>query len=299
MKHLFILNPMALKKENKNFTERLYRECDGLDFEIYLTKSAEDGPRKAKEAAETGEELCIYAGGGDGVIQQIAEAIYPYKNVILSVIPLGTGNDFIRNFGSKKDFLTLRHIRNGQTKTIDLIRINDRICANMINIGFDESVVERVDRLRKFPLMNKSIAYTVGVLIQLVQYPKENLHITADNGAEYNGECLLTFIANGQYCGGGYRAASLASIDDGIMDMLIVHPLPRRKFIAMVGDYKKGTLLGTKKAEKVAEFHKVKKVTIEKNAPFHVCLDGEIVTFQKLEIEILPKAIRFKYPKEN
>lgn len=301
MKHLFVFNPRSLPKGKVRDTllQRIEKKCMGLDYEIYFPHSAEDAHAKASAACAGGEEICVYAGGGDGTIRQIAQAIYTYPNAVLSAIPLGTGNDFVREFGGQKAFAELDHITNGEEHTIDLIRANDHICANMINIGFDESVVSRVNKLSSKFLVGKSIAYTIGLIIQLIKYPKEHLHITYENGEEYNAPFLLTYIANGKYCGGGYCSASEASMHDGMMDTMSVFPLSRLKFLQLVGDYKKGTLLSKEKFRPLYRFTKTTKMNLRKDTPFNVCIDGEVFSFTELNVEIIKNAIRFKAPKKE
>lgn len=298
MKHLFILNPRALPKGKKreSLLSRIREKCNGLDYEIYFSSSGKDAENKARQACAAGEEICVYAGGGDGSIRQMAQALYGFKNAVLSVIPLGTGNDFVRNFGGKKDFLELRHITDGEEKTIDLIQAGDYICANMLNIGFDASVVSRVEQLRTLPFMGHSIAYTIGLLIQLLRFPREQLHMSID-GKEYDGRFLLTFIANGQYCGGGYRSASKAKLDDGLLDVMSVKPLSRLHFFRLVSSYKNGTLLDKEKFRHLYRFFKTESLSLRKDQPFNVCLDGEIIPFTELNIRVLKNAIRFRYPK--
>ncbi len=297
MKHLFIFNPHSLKRrKQEKLIDRIRQKCSDVAHEIYFSTSGEDAAAKAKAACATGEEICIYAGGGDGMIHQMAQAIYGFKNAVLSVIPVGTGNDFIRNFGGKKKFMELEHITDGEEKVIDLIRVNDYISANMLNIGFDASVVTRVDKLRRLPFMGHSIAYTVGLVIQLLQFPKEDLTITV-NGEQVDGRFLLTYVANGQYCGGGYRSASKAELDDGLLDVFRVKPLSRWKFLTLVGSYKDGTLLDKPQYRHYYSFWKTEKLVMEKESPFHICLDGEIIQTQKAEISVLPLAMRIRVPK--
>ena len=298
MKHLFIFNPRSLPegRQRNTLLARIREKCRTLDYEIYFSASGEDAQRKATQACADGKEICVYAGGGDGSIRQIAQALYGHDNAVLSAVPVGTGNDFVRNFGGKKRFLELEHITDGEEKTIDLIRAGDYICANMINIGFDASVVARVEKLRRLPLMGRSVAYTVGLVLQLLRFPKEKLHICV-NGEEIHKPFLLTYIANGQYCGGGYRAASKAKLDDGLLDVMSIKPLPRRLFLQLVGSYKNGTLPDKEKYRSLYRFFKTPSLTLRKDTPFEVCLDGEIVPFTKLNIEVIEQAIRFRYPK--
>lgn len=300
MKHLFIFNGLSLKKQSeKELTTQIKTVCTDQDFEIFISKTATDGYEKAAAAAASGEEICIYAVGGDGTVHQIAEAIYGHPNASLSALPIGTGNDFVRNFALKKDFLSLSQVTDGITKSVDMIDLGTQKCINMINIGFDESVVSRVASLRRFPLMSKSIAYTIGVIIQLIRFPQEELCITFEDGTCYKGKCLLTYVANGKFCGGGYKAASRAETDDGMMDVMIVRPVSRLQFIRMVGKYKKGTLIDSPQCEKFAVVKQTRHLTIKKDTPFHYCLDGEIFSAEKLSLSILPKCIRFTYPKED
>ncbi|MBR5783339.1 MAG: hypothetical protein IKY33_03855 [Clostridia bacterium] len=300
MKHLFIFNPRSLSgRKRKALVTRISEKCKGLEYEIYFSASAEDAQDKTRKACQTGEELCVYAGGGDGTIRQIAEALYPYPNAVLSAIPVGTGNDFVRNFGGKKAFLKLEHITDGEEHTIDLIQVGDKICANMINIGFDESVVSRLDKLRSLPLMGRSVAYTIALVIQLFEFPKEQLHITYADGSTYEKPFLLTFIANGKYCGGGYKSASEAQLDDGLLDMMTVYPLSRLSFFSLVGGYKNGTLITDPNHAHLFRFCKTDTVTLEKDTPFNVCIDGEVFSTNQLNVKALPRALRFRAPKEE
>lgn len=298
MKHLFIFNPRSLPegKQRNALLDRIREKCRALDYEIYFSTSGEDAQRKAREACAQGKEICVYAGGGDGSIRQIAQALYGHENAVLSAVPVGTGNDFVRNFGGQKRFLELEHITDGEEMPIDLIRAGDYICANMINIGFDASVVSRVEKLRSLPLMGRSVAYTVGLIIQLFRFPKEKLHICI-NGEEIHQPFLLTYIANGQYCGGGYRSASKAKLNDGLLDVMSIKPLSRRQFLQLVGSYKNGTLLGKEQYRPLYRFFKTHALSLHKDTPFTACLDGEIMPFTKLNIQVIEHAIRFKYPK--
>lgn len=300
MKHLFIFNPRALPEgtAREALLSRIREKCNDLSYEIYFSTSGQDAEDKARAACQENGEVCVYAGGGDGTIRQMAQALYGFKNAILSAIPLGTGNDFVRNWGGRDAFMRLDHITDGQVADIDLIQAGKYICINVLNIGFDESVVTRVDQLRG-PLMNHSLAYTLGVLLQFFKFPKEQLRITYPDGTQYNEPFVLTYIANGKYYGGGYCAASEAILDDGLADIMTVYPLPRLSFLRLIGHYKKGTLLGKEKFSHLYRFLRGDHIHLEKETPFRVCMDGEIFSMDSLDIKVLPKAIRFKAPKQK
>lgn len=298
MRHVFIINPRSLPegKERDTLLDRIREKCRGLEYDIYFSTSGEDAAKYAQASCRDGAPTCVYAGGGDGTVRRIADAIHTFKNAVLSAIPTGTGNDFVRNFGGQKRFMELEHITDGEEIEIDLMQANDMVCANIINIGFDESVVSRVDSLQSFRLL-KAFSYTLGVVLQLLKFPKECLQISGPDGVIYDNECLLAYFANGKYYGGGFKSASRASLTDGLIDNMIVRSVSRLKFISLVGKYKKGTLLDSPKALTVSQYGTAPEYHIRKSTPFRACLDGEVFSFTDLTIKILPKAIRFRFPK--
>ena len=108
MKHIFLINPAAGKKGNAESIIRPQIEdyCGkaGLDYEIYVTKCQGDAQNYCREHAKSGEALRFYACGGDGTLYEVVNGAYGYPNCEVAVIPLGSGNDFVRLFGTKEQF---------------------------------------------------------------------------------------------------------------------------------------------------------------------------------------------------
>lgn len=181
---------------------------------------------------------------------------------------------------------------------MDAISFNNRYAANMLNIGFDCQVVKKVNELRGHFLMRKGLAYPVGVALTLIRHPHTRLKLTFDDGETYEGRFLLSFIANGCYCGGGFKSASEARQDDGLLDVMMVKPISRTRFISLVGKYKKGTLLGTRVAEKYIVYKQCKSVTVEAAEYADVCIDGEVEPFGKLQIQAEPQVFYFSVPSQ-
>lgn len=102
MKHIFIINPTAGKTDSRqkiyDMAESL-RQKHGLDVQCILTKKQGHATELAKKLCETGEALRFYACGGDGTVNEVANGIIGYDNAAMTVIPVGTGNDFLKNFG--------------------------------------------------------------------------------------------------------------------------------------------------------------------------------------------------------
>ena len=90
-----------------------------------------------KTAAESSERLRFYACGGDGTLGEVVNGAAGQVNAEVGLIPIGTGNDFVRNFADAGDFFDIEAQVMGEARAIDLIKCNDRYGINVVNVGFD------------------------------------------------------------------------------------------------------------------------------------------------------------------
>ncbi|MDD4773081.1 MAG: diacylglycerol kinase family protein [Eubacteriales bacterium] len=282
-----LLNPVAGKGKAAQFLKK----SDESDDIVYETQSKGDGERFVYETLISNPGTHIFVYGGDGTVYEAVNGIMragAENSALLTVIPTGSGNDFIRNF---KD-------RTGTFK-VDLIKYNDRYAVNMINMGFDCNVVENTERYKKKPLVTGSGAYIMAVAYVLFRRMGERFIITlTDKDGEetvYDGEFLLTAIANGQFYGGGFRAASLAVLDDGLLDVMVINKVSRPKFISLIGDYQKGLHMNPITGKPVDKFRdfisfgKYRRVNIKNITK--VCVDGEVEYIDELDISVAEQAI--------
>lgn len=308
MKHIFIINPNAGKKSGKEKLEAAIAAAGkklGCDVEIYETRCAGDGEEFVKRTAANNapdEKIRFYACGGDGAVNEVANGVYGFENVEMGCVPLGTGNDFIRNFGSAKQFLDIEAQLAGKAVECDLIRFSadgaePRYCANMFNIGFDCNVVDQTAKAKKWPLVSGSFAYILSVFIMLIKKKGADLRVEFEDGEVFDDKLLLMAVANGCYCGGGWKSSPVASLDDGIMDIGLIKDIPRRQFPVLLPKYSKGTHLEHKGIEKILIYKKSKTLRITANGDnMRLCTDGEITDAKTVTFETVPKAIRFAVP---
>lgn len=304
MKHCFVLNPAAGKgKIAAELTKKIEAVCRarGVDFEVYLTTGVGDATDYVlRAAAERTEPIRFYACGGDGTLGETARGIMSLENrdgVSLGLIPVGTGNDFARNFSAKENFLDIEAQLDGKESEIDVIKINDdRYSINVTNIGFDCEVVCDMVRFKKSPIIPSSLAYIAGLVVTLVRKPTVDMTISIDGGEPQKHHFLLTTFANGSFYGGGFHSNPKASPTDGTLDTLMVSDITRRRFVALVGDYKKGTHL-TPKFDKILKNQKAKTVDMYFDEETNVSVDGEVIRFRELHLSILPRALSFSIPK--
>lgn len=299
MKHLFIINPAAGQKDH---TKEIISQIDTLlsekDYEVYVTKATFDGMNFVKKYCleHSEEEVRIYSCGGDGTLNEVVNGAYGFPNVSVACYPSGSGNDFIKVFGPSEDFLKISQLIKGQTMDIDLIRFGNRLTVNILNMGFDADVVERMMKYKRRPLMTGKGAYILGVLVTFLKKMGHHFVVTVDDHLIYDGKGLLCAVANSICYGGGFYCAPLAKINDGILDVCFVKKISRFSFIRMIGTYKAGKHLETPWVAKKIIYAKGKKVTIEIDQPINFSIDGEMGKASSITLEIVPKAIKFVVP---
>ena len=298
MKHHFIINPAAGKGNHVNtLTHKINTVAGeaGIDFEIYYTKCVGDAAEyvAATMAADTLPHR-FYACGGDGTLAECVNGAPLNERAELALIPIGTGNDFCRNFDDRAAFFDIGRQIDGTPTPIDLIRYNDRYCVNMLNVGFDCNVVERTVKFKKSKLIPSGMAYTAGVAATLMHRISTDMHIELEDGEIIDRPLLLASVGNGRYYGGGYRATPLAALDDGLLDVNIIDKVSRFTFLALVSSYKAGTHLET--APKYVTYRKAKTLSLRFPEETLICADGETEYATELNVSIVPAAIRFVLP---
>lgn len=311
MKHYFFINPMAgqgkgipeLKAEIKVAAEEL-----NLDVEIYMTKSVGDGEKEARRIAQSleGAPARFYACGGDGTNNEIINGAYGFDNIALGCLPIGTGNDMVRNFPGAGDFLSVKNQLQGEVHHIDLMKYRGKIngfhqegyCVNMFNIGLDCDVVALTARLKKKPFIAGSMAYLLAVGGMFIQKKPINLQLLEDDRLMVDGEVLLVAIANGAFCGGGMNTSPQSSMTDGVFDLNIIKNVSHGAFLKLFPKYKAGTHLQVPGIDEVITIKRCKQLTmLPKQKNFFICVDGEVhLAEERIDFEILPGALPFIVP---
>jgi diacylglycerol kinase family enzyme len=122
------------------------------------------------------------------------------------------------------------------------------------------------------------------------------MRLVFDDGEILDGSFTLTAIGNGKYCGGGYCAAPLASMDDGLMDICAIKKLSRFTLFTLIKSYKKGKYLESKRAMKYFEHKRVSHFKMEFKEPVPICIDGEIKGAKNIDFTVIPNAFNFVVP---
>ncbi len=299
MRYLFILNEQAGRAGvHEKLSAELEAVCRarGLDFAVRRTAAAAESTEAIRSSCAQGETR-VFACGGDGTFSGIVNAAAEFPEAAVGVIPIGTGNDFVRNFGDVDPFLDPAAQIDGREIRLDLLRCNDRLCANMVNIGFDSEAAKQASLLRRNRFFGEKLAYISGVLLTLIRKPGVHVSARVEDDRESEHELLLIAVANGAFCGGGFRSAPKSILSDGKMDVCMVKNMSRTRFLTLVKHYHDGTFLELNAAKKLIRYTQEKKLSLRFPQVRSLCIDGELIECDRLDISVLPRALRFILPK--
>lgn len=304
-KYLFIVNPVAGKRDRSAMLHALIeKEMSELgisDYNIHVTTNVGDATEYTRKYLENNKEsfVRVYACGGDGTLNETVNGVFGFENVAVGVIPVGSGNDFIKSFSQfeEKDFLSLKRMICGDLMSIDAIKSCGRISINIMSVGFDAATTKGMAKYKKLPLVSGSVAYDLS-LVKCLFTSRKNRYAYEIDGVsvpEAEGDYLFTIMANGKWYGGGFNAAPNASFDDGNIELIRIKTVSIPTLVKLVGLFRKGEHMGW---TDLVYSTKCKSVKILSKEPLDLNLDGEIIEVKDPFIEIVPMAIKIILPKK-
>lgn len=296
MRHVFIINPMAGKRDSvRKLLEQLRTVFPKDGYEAYPTTAAGDARQLALEAAQPGDAVRIYACGGDGTLNEVVNGAAGFDNAAITNIPLGTGNDFIRIFGkdARQGFSDVAALKEGPWAPMDLIDCNGFLGLNTVCAGVDARVCDSVDKYKRLPLINGTGAYVMSLVENLCRGVKKPMVV--DMGPiHYAGPTAILCVCNGRYYGGGFYPVPEAMPDDGTLDMLLIGDLTATQLAKYIGKYSSGRYKDCP-PELVKSWHG-DKVVISSTQDIVAAVDGEVIRAREFTIRLSEKKINFFWP---
>ena len=270
-----------LKLKNINFS---YSFTEYRKHEVILVdKAIEQGYRN------------IISVGGDGTLHHVVNGIMKQRyiktsKIKLGVIPLGTGNDWIRTY----------NIPNSIEKSIDVILKNTTVlqdigCITLLNgkkeyfnnlagTGYDGYVVKNLNYLKKMG----SLAFLVSGLYSLFSYKKTKYKIIIINKT-INERCLMILFGICKYSGGGLRVTKDPNPKDGLLDITIVKNISFLDLLFNIPKLYNGDIIHHRKVTN----YKTRELKILDNYNSTIEADGEIIGNGSLNVTIIRKALQF------
>jgi diacylglycerol kinase (ATP) len=292
VKTCIIVNPTAGGvRDIDQVTARLARLPD---TEIRLTGRRGSAARFAKAAIQKGRET-IVAAGGDGTLNEIINGIGEnFDKARVGLIPLGTGNDFARTIGIPTEVEeAIDLIVATKTRPVDLVRVTSDEVRYFVNVsagGFSGLVNEKLTA--KMKKTWGPLAYLRSAAAALPGLRAYRTTLAFDNAESLMVDVYNVVVANGRYVAGGTMIAPEASIDDGLLDIVLIPERPAGELALLAAQVAMGTHL----TSDAIIFRRAAKLTVNSKPGMWFNVDGELVGNEPARFEILPRALRFIAP---
>jgi YegS/Rv2252/BmrU family lipid kinase len=251
-----------------------------LPLSVAWTTAPGEGEAQARQAVQSGHRRILVAGG-DGSVHDVVNGIMnaglaDTREVTLAVAPLGTGNDWARSLGVRRNPAAVAScLSAGRTSLHDvgLIEFPDsartarRWFINVAGSGLDAQLVATLPAL-----VPSGLTYLRGALRNLLSYRSPDFEVEADD-ERMAGRLLVAFVANGRYCGNRMHVAPGARTDDGLLELVLIEELGLARVLAKLPKLYLGTIL----EDPAVRHRRVESVRIDAEPATAVQADGQLV----------------------
>jgi|SRR5579875_676948 len=284
-----IVNPLAGGGRSGRALGRVRQELArlGLVHRVAETRDLRHARVLAQGAAAAGEVAVAF--GGDGLIGAVADALRGGDGV-MGVLPGGRGNDFVRALGIPLDPVqACAVLASGQPRALDLGEVEGHAFIGIASCGLDSDANRIANQTR---LVRGNLVYAYGALLALAHWRSATFTVTIDGGRPRTVDGYSVAAANSRSYGGGMQLAPAADLDDGQLDVVIIHDLPRARFLTLMPT----VFTGTHVNQPVVEVVRARSIEIAGSRPFQVYADGEAIAELPARISVLPGAMRVIVP---
>jgi diacylglycerol kinase (ATP) len=284
-----LTNPTSGKGKGRRTAAIALPRLREAGFEVQELTGSDglDALRLARDAVAQGVESLVVCGG-DGMTHIGAQAVAG-TTTNLGIIPAGTGNDVARYFDiPRNDPQAAADVVVGsRVRKVDLARVGSSYFVTVLAAGFDSKVNERANAMA-WP--RGQMRYNLATLAELRVFEPLPYTLVLD-GVEHRLDAMLVAVGNGSSFGGGLRITEGAVLDDGLLDVVVIGPMTKRKLVRSYPRLFTGTI------SQIPEYehHLAREVTVA--APGIVAYaDGERLGALPLTVECAPGALRVLVP---
>ena len=291
MKLLMLVNPLAGRKQGEKVARKTQAifNARGIDVEIGCSRHIRHLSEIAAMEVNNGWDG-IVALGGDGTVFEVINGMMrgnPDLPIPLGIIPIGSGNSFVRDLAIKNRDDAIRKIVAGKTRAVDLGRCDcdDRTLffINILGFGFVSDVVQRAARYKRWG----DFSYLIGVFLETMRLASCHLDFEID-GQRYQRDTVFVEICNSTKTGGDMIMAPHAKIDDGLLDVVLLNRISRARLLAALPRIFRGTHL---KLQEVETFSG-RRMRFQPAGNKALTPDGEIAGTTPMAVSVLPGKVR-------
>lgn len=259
----------------------------GLPYRVERTRSIDHATELGRDAVARGEVAVSF--GGDGLVGAVAHGVRGTEGV-LGVLPGGRGNDFARKLGIPlKPVAAAEVLARGATRTVDVAEVDDRTFLGIASYGFDSAVQDRANATTR---VRGQVVYLYAALRELAAWKAAGLRYTVAGSAEQRLEGYAVAACNSGVFGGGMALAPEASLEDGLLDVVLVADTSKRAYLRGLGRVFSGKHL----ADAHVSLLRAAEVRVDADRPFRIYADGDPIGVTPATIRAVPAALRVLVP---
>jgi YegS/Rv2252/BmrU family lipid kinase len=299
-----IINPNAGNRRGQKDWDKIasFLNKENLSFDVEFTEKKGHAIDLTLKAISKGFRKIITVGG-DGTLNEVINGVFTNKicqptDIVLALIPVGTGNDWGRMFGIPLDYEKAVNIISGnKTLLHDVGQLSfysgtekkNRYFINIAGLGFESVVVKRTNQQKDKGHSGKLI-YFYNLLMSLISYKNTRAEIILD-GKKIYADVFSLNVGNGRFCGGGMRQTPEALPDDGLLDVTIINGMGKFEIIRNLKILYDGTILQHPKIDG----YKCKNIIVNTDSVMFAEADGESLGQTPAEFNIIPEGINIVY----
>jgi YegS/Rv2252/BmrU family lipid kinase len=259
----------------------------GLEHRVEWTRSLEHAGELARQATAAGETAVPF--GGDGVVGAVAAALKRSGEVI-GILPGGRGNDFARVLGIPLEPVKACEVlASGTPRELDLGQVGAQTFIGIASCGFDSDANRIANQTR---LVKGNLVYAYGALRALATWKPANFTVRLDGGEAIDFTGYSVAAANSKAFGGGMFLAPDASLEDGLLDVVMIKHIPRLEYLRLLPTVFDGSHVRLRAVQVV----RAREVEVSASRPFTMYADGDPLADLPLTVRTLPRAIRVLVP---
>lgn len=273
----------ALKRVEEIFTRQ------NVPYTVHVTKYPQHATEIASNLTKSGN-CNLLVLGGDGTFNEVLNGIVCFDNVKVGLIPCGTGNDFVRatTLSTNVDE-AVQTVLCGNVECVDFIQIDDKRALNCAGAGMDVDTLVKYAQMKHF---KGKIKYYLALLSVLIKLKFHKATITTDD-QQIHTSIFMVAIGNGTCIGGGMPVSPLSNVQDGLLNVVIINELPRRKVLGALLKFLKGKHLSLP----CVQHFLTKKVTLQILDDGKTEIDGEVQNQQTLNCQVVTGKLQLYYNK--
>ena len=299
VRHLTVLvNPTAsngnCKREWQTLVPHFEQNFADKTIEVIETESRE---HTIQLAASHQTDLLVSASG-DGTISNLVQGLMQRpasERPALSVIPLGSGNDFAKSLGVPMNpYLAISRMPRGQRSVIDVGQVNDTYFVNTLSFGVDAVVAERTNELRKATHRRGILLFAQAAVSSIIRDLRAHRCYMIVDGNYHERNLLICAIQNGPYYGGGFKVAPHALLDDGKFNLCLAENTSTLNALYAMARLASGTHENLK----IIETLRGSSISLDFDTPIAAQIDGEKLLgyaredgFWHFDVELIPRAL--------